>query len=249
MKLMPARAPLDAVQAAAARKKAAAGKGRKGKKGYDSESEEDEDSEDDFDDEDFEAAAPKPKPAAAAARKPPAAQKPAATGAAAAPKPAATSKPVEPAAPVPPPAAAAAPPLAKPEESEPLSLAARLAGRFQKLAVAGAPQVVAASKEPPAISLDDDDITSPAPPVAAVKAKARAAPAAKATVSTKVVLLQGPHPKVSSSARIRQGKPPAPQAANKRKPKGKKVEWSHCCGTLSCVQTENPIFALCACRS
>ena len=130
-------------------------------------------------DEDFEVVKPKP-----VARKP-VAPKPAAT-LALAPKPAMVAKPKAAPAVAPPAAAPVAP--AKPAESEPLSLAARLAGRFQQLTVKPATSGTAAADAalpPPAgptatFEFDDEDITSPAP--AAVKARSKVAGAARPQV-------------------------------------------------------------------
>lgn len=164
----------------AAKARAALTKGGKKKaKGSESEEEDDDfDSEDD--DDDFEPV--KPKPVAA---KKPAAPKPMAIAAApAAPKPAAPkpkpSTSSQGAVPVVAPKPVAAP--EKPQESEPLSLAARLAGRFQQLTVkpVASGSVSTAAQPPPAAEakqaisayqFDDDDITSPAPVAAKTKSK------------------------------------------------------------------------------
>ena len=161
--------------------------GKKKAKGSESEEDDDDfDSEDD--DDDFEPVKPKPvaarkpaapKPMAIAAA--PAAQKPAAPK----PKPFTSSQGAAVVAPKP----VSAP--EKPQESEPLSLAARLAGRFQQLtvkpvasgSVSTAAQLPPATEAKQAISayqFDDDDITSPAPVAAKAKSKVIGAGACQA---------------------------------------------------------------------
>ncbi|KAG1667004.1 hypothetical protein FOA52_014316 [Chlamydomonas sp. UWO 241] len=208
------RAQKDQAKGKKGGKAAAKGGKKKGKAGSD-DSESEADSEDDFEDDDFEefvkpkpkaaprkapgAVAAAPKPAAAAAAAPPA--KPAAPKAAAVPKPAAAAA----AAPVTAAVACAtlaatmaAKPAAADAGDQRLSLAERLAGRFQKLQVEGAPAAPSSSLARPAAAT-----AAAAKPVAASRL-ARAATAGGASTSS------GAAPAVAA------------KAAAKRKPAQKK---------------------------
>ncbi|GAX77591.1 hypothetical protein CEUSTIGMA_g5035.t1 [Chlamydomonas eustigma] len=111
-------------------------------------------------------------------------------------------------------------PAAKPADSEPLSLAARLAGRFQKLAMVPAASTASASMAAPtlshtaatAIQEEEEDIMSPAPAVTKKKAVA-----AVARHQAKGARDQAPKPQAVGPA------PAKASAANKRKPRGKKI--------------------------